>query len=125
MIHYGFEILPRNEAQCRELSSYVGSELVRVWTEITAAIPPHKITARTIHEYLNPEEEIESETISIELPRKLYARIFGLAVDAGMSIVELLEETFISQVKPVPIGKVLAWEEDYRNLVSEYTNNRK
>jgi hypothetical protein len=57
LIHNGFEILPRNEAQCRELSQYVGTELVRVWREITAEIPPHKITARSIHDYLNPAEE--------------------------------------------------------------------
>jgi hypothetical protein len=40
-----------------------------------------------------------------------------------MSIVELLEDTFIGHVESVPIGKVLRWEEDYRDLVSEYTNN--
>ena len=123
LIHNGFEILPRNEAQCRELSQYVGSELVRVWREITAEIPPHKITARTIHEYLHPEEEFESEDTTIKLPRKLYSCIYTLAVDAGLSIVELLEETFIGQVEPVPIGTLLRWEEDYQNLVSEYTND--
>ena len=123
LIHNGFEILPRNEAQCRELSQYVGSELVRVWGEITAEIPPHKITARTIHEYLNPEEEFEEEDTTIKLPRKLYSCILTLAVDAGMSIVELLEETFIGHVEPVPIGKVLAWEEDMKNLVLEHSEN--
>lgn len=125
LIHNGFEILPRNEAQCRELSQYVGSELVRVWREITAEIPPHKITARTIHDYLNSEEEIEEESTMIKLPRKLYYCIYSLAVDAGMPIVELLEDTFIGHVEPVPIGKVLAWEEDLQNLVSGYTNNQK
>lgn len=123
LIHNGFEILPRNEAQCRELSQYIGSELVRVWAEIIAEIPPHKITARSIYEYLNPEEEIEEESTTVKLPRKLYSCIFSLAVDAGMSIVELLEDTFISHVEPVPIGTLLRWEEDYRNLVSEYTND--
>ena len=123
LIHNGFEILPRNEAQCRELSQYVGSELVRVWREITAEIPPHKITARTIHEYLNPEEEFEEEDTTIKLPRKLYSCILSLAVDAGMSIVELLEETFIGHVEAVPIGTTLRWEEDLKNLVSEYTND--
>ncbi len=124
LIHNGFDILPRNEAQCRELSQYVGSELVRVWREITDEIPPHKITARSIHDYLNSEEEIEEEeSTTVKLPRKLYARIFSLAVDAGMSIVELLEDTFLDQVKPVPIGTLLRWEEDYQNLVSEYTND--
>jgi hypothetical protein len=123
LIHNGFEILPKNEAQCRELSNYVGSELVRVWGEITAQIPPHQITARTIREYLHSEEEIESETATIQLPKKLYAKIFGLAVDAGMSIVELLEDTFFERVETVPIGKLLRWEEDYQNLVSEYSKN--
>lgn len=123
LIHNGFEILPRNEAQCRELSQYVGSELVRVWGEITAEISPHKITARSIHEYLHPEEEIEEESTTLKLPRKLYSCILTLAVDAGMSMIELLEETFIGQVEPVPIGTLLRWEEDYQNLVSEYTNN--
>ena len=119
LIHNGFEILPKNEAQCRELSNYVGSELVRVWGEIIAEIPHHKITARTIREYLNPEEEIESESTTIELPKKLYAKIFGLAVDAGMSIVELLEDTFLGGVETVPIGKLLMWEEDLKDLLSE------
>ena len=125
LIHNGFEILPRNEAQCRELSQYVGSELVRVWREITAEIPPHKITARTIYEHLHPEEEeeFESEDTTIKLPRKLYSCIFSLAVDAGMSIVELLEDTFIGHVKPVPIGKVLAWEEDMQNLLLEHQSS--
>lgn len=123
LIHNGFEILPRNEAQCRELSQYVGSELVRVWQEITAEIPPHKITARSIHEYLHPTEEFEEEDTTIKLPRKLYSCIYSLAVDAGMSIVELLEDTFIGHVEPVPIGTTLRWEEDYQNLVSEYTND--
>lgn len=123
LIHNGFEILPRNEAQCRELSQYVGSELVRVWGEITAEIPPHKITARSIHEYLHPEEEIEEESTTVKLPRKLYSFILTLAVDAGMSIVELLEETFLGHIEPVPIGTLLRWEEDYQNLVSEYTND--
>lgn len=117
LIYNGFEILPRNEAQCRELSQYVGSELVRVWREITAEIPSHKITARSIHEYLNPEEEIEEESTTVKLPRKLYSRILTLAVDAGMSIVELLEDTFLDQVKPVPIGTLLRWEEDIKNMV--------
>lgn len=123
LIHNGFEILPRNEAQCRELSRYVGSELVRVWGEITAEIPPHKITARSIHEYLNPEEEIEKEDTTIKLPRKLYSCIFSLAVDAGLSIVELLEETFIGHVEPVPIGKVLEWEEDLKNLLLKHSQD--
>lgn len=121
LIHNGFEILPRNEAQCRELSQYVGSELVRVWREITTEFPPHKITARSIHEYLNPAEEIEEEDTTIKLPRKLYSYILDLAIDAGMSIVELLEDTFIGHVEPVPIGKVLAWEEDLKNLISEHS----
>jgi hypothetical protein len=121
LIHNGFEILPRNEAQCRELSQYVGSELVRVWAEITSEIPAHKITANSIHEYLNPEEEIEEENTTVKLPRKLYSCIFSLAVDAGMSIVELLEDTFIGHVEPVPIGTLLRWEEDYQDLVSEHS----
>jgi hypothetical protein len=121
LIHNGFEILPRNEAQCRELSQYVGTELVRVWREITAEIPPHQITARSIHEYLNPAEEIESENTTIKLPRKLYSCLLTLAIDAGMSIVELLEDTFFDHVEPVPIGKVLRWEEDLKNLISEHS----
>jgi len=121
LIHNGFEILPRNEAQCRELSQYVGSELVRVWAEITSEIPPHKITANSIHEYLHPEEEIEEESTTVKLPRKLYSCIFSLAVDAGMSIVELLEDTFIGHVEPVPIGTHLRWEEDLKNLISEHS----
>jgi hypothetical protein len=123
LIHNGFEILPRNEAQCRELSQYVGSELVRVWAEITSEIPPHKITANSIHEYLHPEEEIEEESTTVKLPRKLYSCIFSLAVDAGMSIVELLEDTFIGHVEPVPIGTLLRWEEDYQNLISEHSQD--
>jgi hypothetical protein len=123
LIHNGFEILPRNEAQCRELSQYVGTELVRVWGEITAEIPLHQITARSIHDYLNPPEEFESENTTIKLPRKLYSCIFSLAVDAGMSIVELLEDTFIGHVEPVPIGKLLAWEEDLKNLIFEHSTN--
>jgi hypothetical protein len=123
LIHNGFEILPRNEAQCRELSQYVGSELVRVWTEITTEFSTHKITARSIHEYLNPTEEFEEENTTVKLPRKLYSCIFSLAVDAGMSIVELLEDTFIGHVEAVPIGTTLRWEEDLKKLVSEYTEN--
>lgn len=121
LIHNGFEILPRNEAQCRELSQYVGTELVRVWREITAEIPPHQITARSIHEYLNPAEEFESENTTIKLPRKLYSCILSSAIDAGMSIIELLEDTFFDHLEPVPIGKVLAWEEDLKNLISEHS----
>lgn len=117
----GFEVLPRNEAQCRELSQYAGSELVRVWREITANIPPHKITARSIHEYLHPEEEIEEDT-TIKLPKKLYSCILSLAIDAGMSIVELLESTFIGYTEPVPIGTTLRWGHDLRNLVLEHSS---
>ncbi len=120
LVHNGFEVLPRNEAQCRELSRYVGSELVRVWSEITAEFEPQKITATSIHEYLNPDAEIEEETTTVKLPRNLYYRICSLALEAGLSIVQFLEETFGDHVKPVPIGTVLQWEEDLKNLLLEY-----
>jgi hypothetical protein len=67
--------------------------------------------------------QFESENTTVKLPRKLYSCIFSLAVDAGMSIVELLEDTFIGHVEPVPIGKLLVWEEDLKNLILEHSTD--
>ena len=121
LINHGFEVLPQNEAQCRELSKYVGSELVRVWESVIAEIPPHRITAKSIEEFLHPETEIdEEETTVIKLPNKLYVYIWKEALDRGLSIVGLLRETFMPDVEPVPIGKMLAWEKDCENLINEY-----
>ncbi len=62
LVAAGFEVLPRNEVQCRSLRSCCESEddLVPAWRSVVENIESHKITAKSIRGHLKPEEECDS-----------------------------------------------------------------
>ncbi len=126
LVAAGFEILPRCEAQCRELAACAEGDLVMAWKSVVKNISAHKITAKTIRHHLKPEAEKNApESETIEVSQELYAAMFNAAIEAGMSIVQLLENIF--QPKQNCDNwhywqKMEAWSKDLEKIVSETDN---
>lgn len=94
LIAHGFEILPKNEAQTRELRRYFGSELAALWKEVIKAVPHHKLTAKTIREIrdLGKEKEVvEDPTVKQEMSAEAYYWLKQAAEERGVSRTEMLD----------------------------------
>ena len=130
LVRNGFEVLPANESQCRILSKYVGSELVRIWRAIVETIEPHKITVESIKAFLSDEEEtVEPSSEFIRLPGYLSEHITRYALSIGMTaqdlVVMLLEQIF-KPAKPKTnwrdFEREEEWQLDLEKLIEEGEN---
>ena len=125
LVQAGFEILPRNEAQCRSLMRYGEEDLVLAWQMVLDHPDhngkPHKITAKSIAHALKPESD-EPTMQKFEIPVGLYQVILNQALDAGRTVIEHLEFTFLGKTNCHSFADRLQeqkWEEDLADLVSE------
>ncbi len=129
LIAAGFEILPKCEAQARELRSCceTENELVWAWRSVLDNIEPHKITAKSIREHLKPDEEKdEPDTEKIEVSQNLFATMHYYASNAKMTVVQLLEEIFQPKMDCANWAmdkKIEAWQEDLEKMVIEHENS--
>ncbi len=129
LIAAGFEILPKCEAQCRELRACCDTEqeIVWAWRSVIENIEPHKITAKSIRAHLKPDEEKdEPDTEKIEVSQDLFAAMHYYARNAQMTVVQLLEEIFQPKMDCANWAmdkKIEAWQEDLEKMVNEYGNS--
>lgn len=121
LIGAGYSQLPYNESQCRILSCLSGSELLNVWEAAKSTIPRHKITAKSIEDFLLAKEEPEPEPdlqTQINLSEGLEQAIFPYSNAFKMSIAAfvlmLLDEIF-NPVKLKANWRDFQKEEEWRN----------
>lgn len=132
LIVNGFRIIPRNESQCRLLSSYIGSELVHCWREFLKVIEePHKITAAAIAKFLaDKEEPYQPEDTWIRIPKHLSNPLERLALRCGKSLQFVVTAMLEHQVEPIipcdnwhdivaEMERVENWEDDLDKIVKE------
>ena len=123
----GFEVLPSCEAQCRSLLAHAEEDLIGAWRSVVENIPAHQITAKSITNWLKPDEP-ESEPINqkIEVSQDLYEGIFKAALGAGLTVVGLLEEVFqVKQNRPLSWyeeRRLGNWQLDLEQLLSDRTS---
>ena len=123
LIAANFDILPKCESQARELLYASEGEVVPAWRSVVEHIKPHKITAKSIRQHLKPDQEKEvPETEKIEVPHNLFETIYRNAVQAKMTVVQLLEEIF----QPLQNcdnwhfdTKIEKWQQDLEKLCRE------
>ena len=126
-------MLPRCEAQCRELMVCAEGDLVKAWQSVVQNIEPHEITAKTIRHHLKPKSENDApESATIEVSHNLYQAMFEAAISAGMSIVQMLENIFqpmqnCDNWQQSDIchyqQKIEVWQEDLEKLIAERDNS--
>ena len=99
LIVSGFEVLPRNEAQCRALMSGCQGDIILAWQQVLDDHEGqyHKITAKSITRSLKGEEE-EPKTQTLVITAILYAAIWTAAEKAKLKPVEYLEELFLGKI---------------------------
>jgi hypothetical protein len=119
LVAEGFNILPKNESQCRPLWKILleeGTEaLVEAWEKVTK-LKPHQITEKSICEVLNIQKK---ETKLQKVLNKLREK----AIEEGLSLAEYLEENLLlegKQTKEIEEEKIEEWEEDVKQLVKEH-----
>ncbi|MDJ0747219.1 MAG: hypothetical protein QNJ32_28290 [Xenococcaceae cyanobacterium MO_167.B27] len=89
LMYAGFDILPTNVSQAVTLAKLTGEELIEKWRSVIETIPLDKITAKSIRNFVFPQEEDKAVT-TIKVPAKVHEDIHREASERGMSIVELL-----------------------------------
>ena len=123
LISYGFDILPRCEAQCRALLTHGSEDIVSAWKSITDNLSPHQITAKSITVHLSPEtEQTEPKSERITVNQELFNRIFTVALSLGTTIEQLLEQIFQPKYNCANYyyeEKVRQWQNDLDNLAAE------
>ncbi len=89
----GFGILPGFQAQSGLLANFSNTELCANWLTFLDANPVRKINSNAIDKVLDMEREYEY----LEVSEELYHLLHEKAHSAGMSIDELILETFRNQ----------------------------
>jgi hypothetical protein len=119
LVAEGFNILPKNESQCRPLWKILSEQgdeaLWEAWREVTERLKPHQITEKSICEVL----QIERKETKLQ---KVLNKLREQAIKEGLSLAEYLEENLLlegEQTKEVEEEKISEWEEDVENLVKE------
>lgn len=126
LVTAGFSVVPKNESQARSLLYASEGDLVPAWRSITQHFKPHEITSKSIRQHLKPEEEKDQpREENIRVPHNLFETIFRAAINAQMTVVQLLQEIF----QPVEkcdnwhnAVKIEEWQKDLEKLVSEPKN---
>ncbi len=120
LIVAGFEVLPRNEGQCRALMAHCEGDLTLAWQQV---LDDHegmlyKITAKSIKRSLVGEEE-EPKMETLVVTAMLYAAIWKAAQLQGMKPIEYLEELFLGKQNCDNFAQKIKqkrWEDDLENL---------
>lgn len=119
LIREGFTQLPTCEAQCRPLAKFFGDELGEKWAAVIHSVPAHQITAAKIEEIVSGPKP-KKRKISVD--PDIYEAISRRALEDGMSVEELLRDTFgdgeeTSEPEPEAIER---WEEELEELAEEH-----
>ncbi len=120
LIVAGFQVIPRNEAQCRSLMAHCEGDLVLAWQHVLDDHEGqiHKITAKSIKRSLKGEEE-EPKMETLVVTAMLYAAIWKAAQLQEMKPIEYLEELFLGKQNCDNFAqriKLKRWEEDLEDL---------
>ena len=87
LINSGFDILPKNEAQARPLTSLDYLEQVEVWRNITHTIPEHRIKAKTVKAFVDRHikklnQDYEEESYYATTPPKPKQKLIKIDQDS-------------------------------------------
>ena len=126
LIVAGFEILPRNEAQCRALKAHCEGDLAFAWQHVLDEHEGsiHKITAKSITRSLKGEEE-EPKMQTLVVTAMLYAEIWKQAALVEMKPVQFLEQLFLGQENGDNFAQKIKerkWSDDLEDLIYEQEN---
>lgn len=122
LIVNGFEVLPRNESQCRLLSRYFGSELCNRWEDFLEWIKsPDKITAQALTKFLLglelEEDPPPSDDTWLKISKPLESVIYQYTCPMGMSVQTFLT-AFLTRVfnPPEPPPDYANWHHNDESI---------
>lgn len=126
LIKAGFKVVPMNEAQARCLTKLSYEDLIAKWRYVLSKLSPSQITSKAINDLIGNKPARRN----LSLPVELYEAIEKQALEAGMSVQEFLQATFIDdqeEVQECEEEQEQKWQEDMKDLQKDEpigTNNR-
>ncbi len=122
LIAHHHTVLPKNEAQCRELSSFYGEYLDDTWSKVINSMPEHQISAKTIKQVIAEQQEpkeIDDPSVKVEMSVDAYCAMREEAREQGYSCREYLDQLFLPNAKFVPNGREKRTMEVLAKLVED------
>ncbi len=133
LICAGFDVLPRNEYQCRFLTKFWGEELIDNWAMIVDAVPPDLITGDLLKSRFSVKKSKEEKWVKIdsqlweEFEYKAHSRGLNpnhviedyLQEWEGEDYEQSTDELDGDDTEEVPIEKLEAWQDDLQALTEE------
>lgn len=119
LIKAGFKILPSNESQARPLTKLPTEEtgedsLVDKWQTVLDVTESHHkgiLTAATVNRIV--EGDKTPETKNVKVSAKNYDRLKKLALEAGVTVDQLIEQLLEQTTEPVDPETLQRWEDDF------------
>ena len=124
LVSMGFDTLPSSIAQCLVLKDFDDEELYEAWSRVLTELAPHQFSSGRISTLLKGSED--KVNTSVSLPVDLFYKLWRTAIDAGMTIIELIAQMYdevYQKVADVPPFVLKKWHDDLQEMVTNFDGN--